>query len=286
DGVLAALLSELHAVSLLQTVPDAVEPDHPERERLEALAQTLPPEDVQLFYQIGLTGRRDLPLAPEPRIGFEMLVLRMLAFRPDDDVDGGGTGQGPSQPAPSDGGQAAGPVTGGASPAAGGAPADGPVAPAPEHTAVAEPPATPAAPELTASAATQPEPLPEWADMLAELGLTGMARALAMQCSWEAHEGDTVTLRLDPGHASLRNPQLEQRIQQALGQRLGQSVTLRIRVAAEDERSDDTPAARAEQARQQRQQAAEEAIRRDPAVTEMQQRFDAEVLPNSIQPAD
>src|SRR5690606_31520279 len=44
--------------------------------------QSLPPEDVQLFYQTALLGRRDLPLAPDPRAGFEMVLLRMLAFKP------------------------------------------------------------------------------------------------------------------------------------------------------------------------------------------------------------
>ena len=52
------------------------------RELLERLAQRLSPEDVQLFYQTAIIGRRDLALAPDPRSGFEMTLLRMLAFRP------------------------------------------------------------------------------------------------------------------------------------------------------------------------------------------------------------
>jgi DNA polymerase-3 subunit gamma/tau len=52
-----------------------------------ALAQALPAEDVQFYYQMGLIGRRDLPLAPDPRGGFEMVLLRMLAFRPADTDD-------------------------------------------------------------------------------------------------------------------------------------------------------------------------------------------------------
>ena len=53
------------------------------RETLVRLAEAMSPEDVQLYYQIALAGRRDLPMAPDPRLGFEMTLLRMLAFRPD-----------------------------------------------------------------------------------------------------------------------------------------------------------------------------------------------------------
>ena len=53
-----------------------------ERDALAELAVSITPEDVQLYYQIGLLGRRDLPFAADPRGGFEMVLLRMLAFRP------------------------------------------------------------------------------------------------------------------------------------------------------------------------------------------------------------
>ena len=79
--VLQQLLIVLHHAAMAQWVPDAVRHDD-DAERILALAKRLRPEDVQLFYQIGLLGQRDLPLAPEPRGGFEMTLLRMLAFRP------------------------------------------------------------------------------------------------------------------------------------------------------------------------------------------------------------
>ncbi len=81
-SVLQDLLSLLHRIALAQAVPDAVDNSAGDEERVRALAADLTPEDVQLFYQIGLIGQRDLPLAPEPRVGFEMILLRMLAFRP------------------------------------------------------------------------------------------------------------------------------------------------------------------------------------------------------------
>ena len=69
-------------LSAAQALPEAVDNSHGDRDRIMQLAQQLPSEDVQLFYQTALLGRRDLPLAPDPRAGFEMVLLRMLAFKP------------------------------------------------------------------------------------------------------------------------------------------------------------------------------------------------------------
>ncbi len=92
NGVLSEILNVLHRVAIAQALPDGVDNGHGDRDRVLALAQALPAEDVQFYYQMGLIGRRDLPLAPDPRGGFEMVLLRMLAFRPAD------TGSAPSQP--------------------------------------------------------------------------------------------------------------------------------------------------------------------------------------------
>lgn len=81
-SALAEMLSVLHRVAIAQALPEAVDNSHGDRERIMQLAQQLPPEDIQLFYQTALLGRRDLPLAPDPRAGFEMVLLRMLAFKP------------------------------------------------------------------------------------------------------------------------------------------------------------------------------------------------------------
>lgn len=83
-GVLAEMLNVLHRVAIAQVLPEAVDNGQGDRERVLTLARSLPAEDVQFYYQMGLIGRRDLPLAPEPRSGFEMVLLRMLAFRPAD----------------------------------------------------------------------------------------------------------------------------------------------------------------------------------------------------------
>ncbi|MDC7717679.1 DNA polymerase III subunit gamma/tau [Vogesella sp. DC21W] len=86
DSALAELASLLHQLALAQTVPAAIASDEPERDAIFALAQRLAAEDVQLYYQIALHGRRDLALAPDEHAGFSMSMLRMLAFHP---VSGG-----------------------------------------------------------------------------------------------------------------------------------------------------------------------------------------------------
>lgn len=162
NGVLSEILNVLHRVAIAQALPDGVDNGHGDRDRVLALAQALPAEDVQFYYQMGLIGRRDLPLAPDPRGGFEMVLLRMLAFRPADTADA------PRQPLKPVGiSQAT--VDSANSVAA--APKVAPVvaavvAPAPEPTPVAAPApaavATPApAPEPEPVVAPAPEPEPE-----------------------------------------------------------------------------------------------------------------------------
>ncbi|RDE22651.1 DNA polymerase III subunit gamma/tau [Motiliproteus coralliicola] len=82
DAILAELLSLLHRIGIAQMLPQAVDNSQGDRDAILALAQSLRAEDVQLFYQIGVNGRRDLPHVPVAREGLEMTLLRMLAFRP------------------------------------------------------------------------------------------------------------------------------------------------------------------------------------------------------------
>jgi DNA polymerase III subunit gamma/tau len=82
QAALEAMLLLLHRITVAQMVPSAVDNAQGDREQVLALAQLLSPGDVQLFYQLGLHARRDLPLAPDPRSGYEMAMLRMMAFKP------------------------------------------------------------------------------------------------------------------------------------------------------------------------------------------------------------
>ena len=84
DRALVELAAFLQRIAIVQIVPEAAQQDEEfDSNALGRLAQAISPEDVQLYYQIALSGRRDLAMAPEPRAGCEMTLLRMLAFRPD-----------------------------------------------------------------------------------------------------------------------------------------------------------------------------------------------------------
>ncbi|KQQ84948.1 DNA polymerase III subunit gamma/tau [Xanthomonas sp. Leaf131] len=150
SGVLEALAEALHRIQVQQLVPsvafvgDGIDPS--------GFSAQLRPEVVQLWYQMALNGRRDLYLAPSPRAGFEMAVLRMLAFRPAAAVPAGGA----------DDGRGANAVSGTRSVAAGvqaAAPqAAAPVAAAPAAAAATQAEVIAATPALVAADVARPVP--------------------------------------------------------------------------------------------------------------------------------
>ena len=82
DSALTELAALLQQLALLKAVPGAVADDDPERDALQALAQGLSEEQIQLYYQCAVHGKKDLPLAPDEYAGFMMTLLRLLAFTP------------------------------------------------------------------------------------------------------------------------------------------------------------------------------------------------------------
>jgi len=82
DSALADLIALFHRIAIAQALPEALDNSYGDKEQVLGFAASLAAEDVQLYYQMALLGRRDLALATEARIGFEMTLLRMLAFKP------------------------------------------------------------------------------------------------------------------------------------------------------------------------------------------------------------
>jgi DNA polymerase-3 subunit gamma/tau len=280
------MLAVLHQLALVQVVPSALGADVPERERLTGLAQRLAPETVQLAYQIVLNGRRDLPLAPEPRAGFEMVLLRLLAFRPATVADAAPASAepSPSMPAPA----AVKPSSTPAAPERSAVPAPEPAEPAAARPGASPPPAKAPAPRPAAS----PEPghaAPtesrgeggDWQGMIDAMGLAGMTRALAAHCDWGGRQGDVVRLRIDQGHQHLVNPGVKERLEASLGEYFGAAVKLTIDVG---EVAAETPAQAEARTSEERQRAAEAAIESDPNITALRETFGAQVVPNSIKP--
>lgn len=156
SGVLEALAEGLHRIQVQQLVPGAAVAEGLDA---AAFAERLRPEVVQLWYQMALNGRRDLPMAPSPRAGFEMAVLRMLAFRPaaavppvPKSVEGAGNAPG---------GNAAGGGTGAGTREATPATAAASASPAVVAQVAAPVQAAPREPEPEPEPAPQPEPDPD-----------------------------------------------------------------------------------------------------------------------------
>jgi DNA polymerase-3 subunit gamma/tau len=264
ESVLAELLSLLHHMVLAKTVPEALDEYVSDREVLLQLCGQVSGEDLQLFYQIGLIGRRDLPLAPSDRGGFEMVLLRMLAFRP--------------------------------------ARAGVQTAATKSTTTVQQPKARKAMPEQataeqaapvpqsqTASVETKPAPAKgsavtqDWRKILEGLAVSGMVRQLAANCLLLEQDGNTIRLGLGDGHKQLLNPKAEKRLQQALGEYFDADIRLEIEIYTDD--TNETPAQAETREKNERQRQAEISVEEDGFVQAMKETFNAEIVPGSVRPA-
>jgi DNA polymerase-3 subunit gamma/tau len=284
DRALADLSAFLQRVAIVQIVPDAAQEDEQfDAEALTRLSRSMAAEDVQLYYQIALAGRRDLSLAPDPRLGFEMTLLRMLAFRPDAAGTSASVGTAPAA------GRAAAPVP---TPAASGPRA----AAAPAHAdagprAAAMPARTDAAPRAAAVPAASPATAAapanidaaSWPRIVEGANLSGMVRQFALNCVPASFERDVLTLRLDEVVDARRSRAIEDKLQQALTKYLGRELRLLFEISQSELV---TPARQRALADQDKVARAAAAFEADPVVKGLQERFGAEVDAASVKPAN
>jgi DNA polymerase-3 subunit gamma/tau len=257
DAMLAELISVLQRVAVVQTVPNAEVED---AENVRRWAAGLDPEDVQLFYQIALIGRRDLPLSPDPRGGFEMVLLRMLCFRP--------AGEKVAEPERSEDSRARGAEV---------------AAVPPQQDLTPQPAATmePAA-DTIPKAGLVPQEL-DWAALVPDLRLTGVALQFALNCVVRQHEGDAIHLQVDPAHVHLHTKGAQGRLLAALKAHFGDAIRLHVEVATPQA---DTPAVLEATRQAQRVEAATDQIHSDPNVQALRDTFGAQIRPESIEPTN
>jgi DNA polymerase III subunit gamma/tau len=276
ENVLAELLSLLHHMSLAKTVPEALDEFVSAREELLKLSEQVSAEDLHLFYQIALIGRRDLPLSPDARNGFEMILLRMLAFRPAA-VDAGGINtsikhgvsetqnQPQTQAKPQSRPQAVKAER----------PAEIPAASkATKNNVIVE--------ERAPQQSSAPVPASDWRDVVNALGLGGLVKQLAINCTMKQRDGCNIVLQIASGHSNLVNPKAKQRLQQALGEYFNIDAQLEIKVVEQIE--NESPAQTVQREAQQRQQQAVEAINEDSFTQTLKETFNAEIIPGSVKP--
>lgn len=257
-GVLQELLSLLHQIALGQVVPELVKTATDIDPRIQQLTRTMPAADVQLFYQIGLLGQRDLELATDPRVGLEMVLLRMLAFRPANMPATRKTSVATtSQSIPN-----AAPVV------ARHQPPSPPMATLPANVGGAAS-ATPI--RLTSQA--------DWLNLVRQIGLSGLAQQLAINCQFSAWDGKTLQLQLDTSTANLRTPSIEERLVKALQSCLGPQSQVKFTVTRANA---DMPTQQEASERAERQRMFE----KDQVVRNFKDTFQAQVVPDSIRVLD
>jgi DNA polymerase-3 subunit gamma/tau len=210
------------------------------------LAAALSAEDVQLYYQTAILGRRDLPFAPDPRTGFEMTLVRMLAFRPAGASQAAGSGN----------------AARGQSPAAGASAS------------------APAAPIVRPAAAGPIDPV-QWSRVIGDLDVSGAARQLATNCALVEHRGNTLKLGIDAKVA--RTPAQVERLTQALAKYLGSHVKIEF---VDGVLPVETPSQNVERRSAEALDAARRSLEEDPTVLEMKTRFGATLHPESVRPTE
>lgn len=280
---LAALGRLLNQMALTQVVPKPYT-DEFSSETVQALAKQATAVQVQLWYQISIVGRRDLPLAPDPRTGFEMVLLRLLAFQPADWTPEMIKPASTVQAAPMVSAPKASLGAGAARPSAASAFAAHKAsftAARQESVATAAPkaapkPVEPVVPVAAPMVDTPPVvlTLDNWREVLNGLGLVGVAKQLAQHCALQAVTDAVVTLSVDAQHKHM----LSERVQQTLIQSLQKALARPVKVEFVDAMvSVATPAKAAQAERDQKLQQAETSLRNDPNVKAMQDLFGAEI---------
>ncbi len=260
SSVLEDLLRLLHQVAVRQAVPEATLAADADPVVVQALAERIAAEDVQLYYQMALTGRRDLPLAPDPASGLEMVLLRLLVFRP-------ATAEMPPVPA-----------TRATRPSA------TPTASRPEPTGpVAAPIVSPPPPVPPVAKAARPEADPaadtdDWAALVARLNLRGAGAQLAQHCTLLRRQGERFDLTVDARSRALLTPSAKQALIDALSGLLGQPARVDFAGA---EANGDTPAQITARAVAARQAQARAALESDPVVSGLIDTLDARIIDGS-----
>ncbi|MBE9532568.1 MAG: DNA polymerase III subunit gamma/tau [Proteobacteria bacterium] len=266
--VLNELLATLQRIASIQLVPNLEHTDETDFDELQQLAQQCSPELIQLFYQIALHGKRDLPYAADPQSGFEMVLLRMLSFQPmtiDSTVN--------NAPAPQAAKKTEKPQANYSKPEA--------IKPVTPQVAEARPPEL-ATENSVPKTESKDINNANWTSIIAQLKLTAFARQLADNSAFITFENKQITLAIADGLAHLANDKAQERLASELSRYLSQDISLTIQ--QESQVSTATLANERAEQKQSSQQQAVDSIHNDPVVDAIKQTFDARIIESTIKP--
>ena len=258
--VLNQILNCLYHLALVQQIPGALEQEF-NAEMINALAQRLSPEEVQLYYQLALIGQKDLDLAPNSRMGFEMLMLRMLAFKPLNSKAELKATLKPNHQAKTH----ETPSTQDAFPAA--EKQDS------RQENIVQDPGQQRSKDLEAEV--------NWTEMINRMRLESLTKELASNCSLDHIDAQTCRLILDESHRHLLSDARHKKLQVALHNYFQSPLKLTIKIGSP---SKQTPAAQLVKEGEERQQAAVDAINSDANIQALKDHFAARIMPDTIEP--
>ena len=262
------LSSLLQKIAAAQVVPESVLDDWPEAGEIRRLATQLTKEEAQLFYQITITSRPDLSLAPDEQTGFAMTLLRMLAFRP------GSGGGGSSSSAPS-----APPVnTTRPAPAA---PVSRTAAPAPAAKSASPAPSTAASAPVAAAGNSAERP--DWHALMRQLPVKGLVQQLAFQTELQDWNDSAAGVR-----ATIVTPMPQLASEASVG-RLCDALTAHfgkpVKIVIEKGEVEGKTVAKVDaQIHQEKRMNAEQMIAADPFIQQLEKEFGAKVVGGSVKP--
>jgi DNA polymerase-3 subunit gamma/tau len=271
------LSSLLQKIAAAQVVPESVLEDWPEASEIHRLAGLLTKEEAQLFYQITITSRPDLSLAPDEQTGFAMTLLRMLAFRPGSNGGGGSSPSAPSAPP----GNMARPATS--------APAARSAAPAARASAPAAKPAAPAPAAVALVASAAPAAVgnsserPDWHALMRQLPVKGLVQQLAFQTELQDWNDAATGVR-----ATIVTP-MPQLASEASVARLADALTAHfgkpVKIVIEKGEVEGKTVAKVDaQIHQEKKMNVEQMIAADPFIQQLEKEFGAKVVGGSVKP--
>ncbi len=222
-------------------------------DQLEELSKQITPEDVQLFYQTALLGRRDLHLAPDPRAGVEMTLLRMLAFQPPQTANRRTSNRPAQYPGSVSSDDA-------------------------KSKAASAPRVVKATLEAVGDNAEWQEP--DWSVLINELKLTGANKLLASNCAYLHRENSTLYFNLDSRSQSLLTKSRQQALAAAVSEKFGEALRVEISIA---DVAPETPIQEEARRVDEKMEAARASLESDPNVKALQDMFGAQLNLDSIE---
>ena len=271
NGLFEDIIEVLHKVALSQAVPSMLDTLEFDTDLIKELADSLQSEDVQLFYQIALIGKRDLYLSNTPQSALEMALLRMLSFKPAESkvLENNAASSASKDRSAKNSSQPSSALVKAANK---------------ESNKVVDDKSS----TLSESEKKNNESLndlcsnhEEWSKIVEKLRLQGVSYSLALNCSVESVNDETIKLHLAQQHEGIATKGAQQKIEDALQNYFGVELTLNIDVSANEL---ETPAKKKHRVREKIQSEAEKTAESDEAVKALKSQFGAEIIEGTVKP--